>query len=177
VSRKAAAQQRLFKESVFRDIFETHFTRVVRYVQGQTGNLETSEDIAADVFRVAWQKLDPTHPFGLPWLIRTAMYKTRDHQRREYRGAAVMTALGQLVTTGEPGLNQLDKIALYEAMSRLSAKDLEIIRLTYWDGLSAGEVAEVLRMREGAIWTRLHRARAQLRSALADNAKAGSPHA
>jgi RNA polymerase sigma-70 factor (ECF subfamily) len=158
-------------------MFEAHFTRVVRYIEGQTGNHEASEDIASDVFKVAWQKLDPDSPFGLPWLIRTAMYKTRDHQRRAYRGAAVMTALSQLVHNDNSGLHQLDRIALYQAMSSLSAKDLEIVRLTYWDGLSACEVAQLLRMREGAIWTRLHRARAQLRAALGDHVKAGSAHA
>ena len=63
-------------------------------------------------------------------------------------------------------MSVLDRLALVEALSRLSEKDRQIVTLTYWESLSAGEVAQVMRMREGAVWTRLHRARRQLRSAL-----------
>jgi RNA polymerase sigma-70 factor (ECF subfamily) len=174
VNRKTPFEEHLFRDAVFREMFASNFSRVVRYVEGQTSNRAVAEDIAAEVFRVAWQKLDPEEPFGLPWLIRTAIHKTRDYQRREYRGARVMATLSLLTAVSGTGVSNLDRLALQEAMSKLSEKDLQIVRLTYWDGLTAGEVALVLRMKEGAIWTRLHRARAQLRAALLEPVKAGS---
>lgn len=157
---------RRLREAVFRRMFESDYVRVARYVERNMGDRAVAEDIAADVFQVAWQKLDPADPFGLPWLIRTAMHKMRDHQRRHYRGAVAMSAVARLVQEPPESLESIDRIALYDAMKRLSAKDLEIVRLTYWDRLTAGEVAAVLRMKEGAIWTRLHRARSALRAAL-----------
>lgn len=157
---------RRLREAAFRRMFESDFLRVARYVERNVGDRAVAEDVAAEVFQIAWQKLDPADPFGLPWLIRTAMHKMRDHQRRQYRGASAMLAVARLAEEPPASLEHIDRIALYDAMKRLSAKDLEIVRLTYWDGLTAGEVAAVLRMREGAIWTRLHRARATLRAAL-----------
>lgn len=176
MSRKSPTEESLLKEAVFRQMFESNFTRVVRYIQGQTSNPEVAEDIAADVFKVAWQKLDPNGPFGLPWLIRTAMFKTRDYQRHQYRGAAVTTALQRMLDDDSNRLGTLDRLALYDAMRGLSEKDLQIVRLTYWDGLSAGEIAQVMHMREGAVWTRLHRARALMRAALTDGVTAGNRH-
>lgn len=161
------------REAVFRQMFASDFSRVVRYVERQLSDHAAAEDVAAEVFRVAWEKLDASDPFRLPWLIRTAMHKTRDYQRRQYRGAAAVDALARFSEEQPATIEHLDRIALYDAMTHLSAKDREIVRLTYWDGLSAGEVAEVLRMREGAIWTRLHRARARLRESLHDSNETG----
>lgn len=164
--RRSSAELRSLRERVFREVFEAHFGRVVRYVERQTGHTGIAEDIASSVFEVAWRKLDPDNPFGLPWLIRTAMHKTRDYQRREYRGAAAVTALARLAEESPQELDELERLALNDALDKLQPKDREIIRLTYWDGLSASEIGAVLRMREGAIWTRLHRARTQLRDRL-----------
>lgn len=173
MSSRSPQEEQELREAVFRTMFENHFQRVVRYVEGQVSNHATAEDVAADVFRVAWQKLDPELPFGLPWLIRTAMHKTRDAQRGQYRGAAAMLALAQLAETSSEELHPLERVALYNAMGKLSRRDLEIVRLTYWDGLTAGEVATVVGLREGAVWTRLHRARGQLRAALGEHSAIG----
>lgn len=153
-------------------MFESHFVRVVRYVEGQLSDHAIAEEIAAETFRVAWQKLDPKDPFGLPWLIRTAMHKTRDHQRRTYRGAAAIDAVSRALEEPAEELDPLDGLALRAALMTLSDRDVRIVQLTYWVGLSAGEVAAVMHMKEGAVWTRLHRARARLRSALADGSTA-----
>lgn len=155
------------KADVFIQMFEAHYARVVRYAEGQLSGLAAAEDVASDVFRVAWLKLDPREPFGLPWLIRTAMHKSRDVQRSRYRGKAAVEALGERATsTVGDHMSSLDRLSLLEALSKLSGRDRQILHLTYWVDLSAGEVAEVLRIRPGAVWTRLHRARERLRAVL-----------
>lgn len=52
------------------------------------------------------------------------------------------------------------------AMSRLRSLDALALRLTYWDGFSAAEVAEFLDCTTAAVWMRLTRARATLRGLL-----------
>lgn len=160
---------RALKEGVFLQMFNAHYTRVVRYAHTQLSDHAAAEDIASEVFRVAWQKLDPHAPFGLPWLIRTAMHKSRDAQRGTYRHAAALGVLAHAAhdASGEP--SHLERLALYEAMSKLAERDRQILQLTYWNDLSAGEVAEVLRIRQGTVWTRLHRARERLRMLMAEN--------
>ena len=166
VARTRDDSGRRLKENAFREMFESNYARVVRYVDRHVSDHAAAEDIAADVFRLAWQKLDPAAPFGLPWLIRTATYRARDHQRHEFRGEAVLVAMARLGEEPARDLHELDRLALYQALRELSARDLQIVMLTYWDGLSAKEVGEVLQMREGSIWTRLHRVRVRLRDIL-----------
>lgn len=154
--------------AAFRRMFETNHPRVLRYVEGSVYDSSEAEEIAAEVFTVAWQKFDENDPFGLPWLIRTAMHKVRDHQRRQHRKASMLEALTRRAEESPEPLSRLDILALRDALASLSRADAEVVRLTYWDGMSAGEVASVLRMRQGAVWTRLSRARAQLKVLLVD---------
>ncbi|MCK9926574.1 sigma-70 family RNA polymerase sigma factor [Frankia sp. Mgl5] len=52
-------------------------------------------------------------------------------------------------------------------MAQLTAADQLILTLTCWDGLTADEIAEILRITPSAVRQRLHRARERLRQALA----------
>jgi RNA polymerase sigma-70 factor (ECF subfamily) len=58
--------------------------------------------------------------------------------------------------------------ALVRAMARLPAEQRAVLSLFAVDGLSHAEVAAVLGVPEGTIWSRLHAARKRLREALAE---------
>ncbi len=60
----------------------------------------------------------------------------------------------------------MERIALLAAVASLNARERQVVVLTYWDELSAGQIAEVLRTTEGAVWTTLTRARGKLRREL-----------
>ena len=49
----------------------------------------------------------------------------------------------------------------------MSSNDRELIRLSSWDGLSRGEIAQVLGINENAVDQRLYRARTRLKSRMA----------
>lgn len=161
------------RRAAFQELFEAHHERIVRYVYSQLGDDLTAEDVAGEVFRVAWQKLDPDAPFGVAWLMRTAMHKVRDLQRKNARGEVAATTLSMRAPDPDHEDGELDRLVVIDAMSRLPAKDRQILQLTYWQDLSAGEIAEVLRMRQGAVWTRLHRARARLKELLEEDDQGG----
>ena len=57
-------------------------------------------------------------------------------------------------------------VAVRAAVAALPAADREVLTLTAWEGLSAGEVAVVLGISAPAVRTRLARARARLRHGL-----------
>ncbi len=173
MSRNNSPEEQRLTGEAFREMFDQHFVRVLRFVEGQVSDRTAAEDIAADVFSVAWQKFDRRDPFGLPWLIRTAMHKTRDFQRREYRKKNAMATVERMAEVAPKPPDALDIIALEEALRQLSPADFQLIRLTYWDEMSAGEVAETLRIRPGSVWTRLHRARNRLRDFLDVTRKVG----
>jgi RNA polymerase sigma-70 factor (ECF subfamily) len=53
---------------------------------------------------------------------------------------------------------------LHRALDGLSSTDRELLRLTSWDGLTRGEIAHVLGIKENAVDQRLYRARSRLKA-------------
>jgi RNA polymerase sigma factor (sigma-70 family) len=66
---------------------------------------------------------------------------------------------------GDPAL----RLALFEALSKLSPRDRAIVVLRYWEDRSVEETANVLGVRSGAVRTRSSRALQRLRSLLGND--------
>lgn len=154
------------RRDAFVALFDAHFPIVLQYLRRRCRSSEDAEDIAADVFRVAWEKQDGDHPFSRGWLLKVASDALTDHYRRQARFADVAAALARSVE--EPGatVDLADRVAVREVMRALPPREQEALRLTYWEGLAASEVAEVLEISTGAVWTLLTRARSKLALAL-----------
>lgn len=120
------------------------------------------DDIVASTFELAWRKLPDDHPQPVGWLIRTAGNLVKTELRRQARE---QRAFRDADLTDAP---QDDRDAL-ETLDRLLAQlphaQREVLRLAYWDGLTAAQVAVVLGCSERAAWKRISRARAALRAA------------
>ncbi|UPL14195.1 RNA polymerase sigma factor [Microbacterium galbinum] len=154
------------KAVAFRILFDEHLPRVRRHLSCFLDDRSEVEEIAADVFVVAWKKLQPENPMGITWLIRTADNKLRDAARRDRSKRRAIDALTRGLQETSDALHPLEALALREAIVTLSARERQVVVLTYWDELSAGEVAQVLRCSAAAVWTTLTRARAKLRRQL-----------
>lgn len=63
-------------------------------------------------------------------------------------------------------IDHVDRLAVRDALTVLSEHERQVVILTYWDQLSAGEIAETLRCSQGSVWTALSRARTKLRGRL-----------
>lgn len=150
----------------FRILFDEHLPRVRRHLACFLDDPNEVEEIAAEVFVVAWRKLRPENPMGITWLIRTADNKLRDAARRHRSKRRAIDALTRGLQESSEALHPLETLALREAIVTLSARERQVVVLTYWDELSAGEVAQVLRCSTAAVWTTLTRARAKLRRQL-----------
>lgn len=154
------------KKDVFRRLFDEHWPRVRHHLGCSLDNQDEVDEITAEVFVIAWRKLDPARPMPLPWFLRTANNKLRDHSRRaRSRERALDTLMRGVENPTEP-LDPMEAIALRRALQTLNARERQVVVLTYWDDLSAGEVADVLRTTQNAVWTTLTRARAKLRGQL-----------
>lgn len=154
------------KAVVFRILFDEHLPRVRRHLSCFLDDRDEVDEIVADVFVVAWKKLKPEHPMGITWLLRTADNKLRDAARRDRSRQRAIDALTRGLRDDSESLHPLETLALREALIALNARERQVIVLTYWDGLSAGEVSEVLRCNPAAVWTTLTRARTKLRTQL-----------
>lgn len=154
------------KAVVFRELFDEYWPLVRHHLSCFLENQAEVDEITAEVFVVAWRKLRPEKPMGLRWFIRTADNKVRDADRRARSRGRALDALSRGLRNAAEAIHPLEALALRQAMKSLNARERQVVVLTYWDGLNAGEVAEVLHCSTAAVWTTLTRARAKLRTQL-----------
>jgi RNA polymerase sigma-70 factor (ECF subfamily) len=123
----------------------------------------TADEVVAEVFLVAWRRLDRVPGEALPWLLAVARRVLANQRRSARRAAALRDRLGESFTP--PGLGADDQGVL-SALAALGERDREVLLLIAWEGLSQAEVAEVLAIGRPAVATRLHRARQRLADAI-----------
>ena len=155
----------------FDPLFQDHHQAIFRYCVRRVG-LPDAEDAAADVFAVAWRRIDdmPEGEAARAWLFGVAYRVVGNQYRARVRHTRLTTRLGSM-TSGDLAQpeSELDQQidALYRALESLSQDDRELIRLSSWDGLNRSEIASVLGIKENAVDQRLHRARSRLRDRMA----------
>lgn len=149
------------RELAFIAIHKDSYPRVYRFVRRRVESAELAEELAADVFRVVWQKWDDTPRTDTAWLLTVARNLIGNAYRSRDRQAALQDKLrlAAVVRFGDDS----DNVAVQDAMAGLREKDRDILQLAYWDELSIAEIAGVLRCTESAAKVRLHRARAAFR--------------
>ncbi|WP_225997189.1 RNA polymerase sigma factor [Myceligenerans pegani] len=127
---------------------------------------EDAEEVAAEVFAVAWRRGDeaPDHPRA--WLLGVARRVVANHVRGRRRRLALLDRVGR---AREPAraeqtalLEELD--ALRAALARLRPADRQVIALLGAEELTTGEIARVLGISPDAAAARVSRARRRLRA-------------
>lgn len=151
------------EQSVFDVFYRTNYERVLRYVSRRIADPETAREVTAECFVTAWRKFDPAEPFPITWLYQTARNHLGNAYQKRERERLLLEALRDRAR-----LDAVDEemLRLSEAMQLLSGTDREALRLTYWEQLTAAEVAAVLGCSEQAAWKRISRARAAVKVAL-----------
>lgn len=104
------------------------------------------------------------------YLFAVARFQLLSHYRSDARYAGLdftTTSVRDLGTspTGALAVRQERELLLL-ALQCVPVDQQIALELTYWEGLAAPEVARVLEISENTVYSRLHRARANLRAAL-----------
>lgn len=149
------------RELAFVAIHKDCYPRVYRFVRRRVESAEMAEELAADVFRVVWQKWDDNPRTDPAWLLTVARNLVGNAYRSRDRQQALQDKLRAMALHSNGGGSEY--IAVHDAMAQLRDKDREILQLAYWDELGAAEIAAVLQCSDSAAKVRLHRARAALR--------------
>jgi RNA polymerase sigma-70 factor (ECF subfamily) len=155
-----------------RELFEQHSTRVLAYALRHIGP-DHAEDVVADVFLVAWRRLDDVPEPALPWLLVTARHTIANRRRgvaRRQRLTDELVALESCAATSAGADHAvIERRTMLAALRELSAAEREALLLVAWDGLTAVQAAAVAGCSRSAFELRLHRARNRLRRVLADD--------
>lgn len=162
----------------FEALYAAEGRRVLAYALRRTAQPADAADVLAEVFLVAWRRLDdvPAGAEARLWLYGVARGVMANHRRslrrRERLGRRLAGTLTEHLVPDPAELTELGggDDAVRAALARLTPTDREVIQLSIWEGLSAPEVATVLGVPPATVRTRLHRARRRLRSLLAEPA-------
>jgi RNA polymerase sigma-70 factor (ECF subfamily) len=168
VSKKAAVENLTELELRFDLLFGAHYQAIYRYCVRRLGRSD-AEDATADVFAVAWRRLDqmPPDDKSRAWLFGVAYRVVGNQYRGRLRQSRLSTRLHSVRTaddTAQPETGSEDVERLLTALDLLSASDQELLRLWAWDALTRSEIAYVLGITENAVDQRLHRARSRLKT-------------
>jgi RNA polymerase sigma-70 factor (ECF subfamily) len=133
------------------------------------------EDLAADVFAIAWRRRASVSPGEeLPWLYRIAANVVANHRRKQATGMALFAALRP--TDSAPSAEDIvvEDASLAQAWRVLRPADREILALALVEDLPVGDVAIALGISANAASIRLFRAKKSLAERLREQTKGSS---
>jgi RNA polymerase sigma-70 factor (ECF subfamily) len=134
------------------------------------GDPDDAEDVAQETFLRAWNHLrrfDPARPLR-PWLLSIAANLASNRRRSAGRYLAALTRAfrnepASSASTEEKSAQHMEASELWKAVRTLSLPDQQIIYLRYFLDLPVTETADVLKVAEGTVKSRLSRALDRLR--------------
>jgi RNA polymerase sigma-70 factor, ECF subfamily len=128
-------------------------------------------EVLNDTLLVLWRRLDDVpNDATLPWCYAVARRCLANHRRAAGRRVALLERIrdrsdrsdaDRQGVRGSPDIEPLG-----EALARLPAAELEVIRLWAWEQLEPREIATVLGVSANAVSIRLHRARKRIAAML-----------
>ncbi|GAA3954883.1 RNA polymerase sigma factor SigE [Actinomadura viridis] len=156
------------------EIVSEHSTRVFRLAYRLTGNRHDAEDLTQDVFIRVFRSLSSYSPGTFEgWLhrITTNLFLDRARRKQRIRFDALADDAAERLQGREPSPAQaLDERILdadiQSALDALAPEYRAAVVLCDIEGLTYEEIAASLGVKMGTVRSRIHRGRAQLRTAL-----------
>jgi RNA polymerase sigma-70 factor (ECF subfamily) len=160
--------------NAFLQIYESHYSRILSYLNRRTMCQDTAQDLTSRTFLLAFQQLRNRKLKGLrvlPWLYRIATNEHLRNQRSSIRWCHRVPLLGALL----PHSNCADMQKIEErsvqaivrnTMLQLPPMSYTVLLLRYDEALSYAQIAAVLGTRESKARSRVFRALRQLETLL-----------
>jgi RNA polymerase sigma-70 factor (ECF subfamily) len=159
-------------DRLFRRIFESMRGRVYAIALHVAGRASDADDALQETFLAVYRCRDTFRGDALfsTWVYRIAIRAAVVAKRRRRETASLEQAA--TVADGAPRpddhtASREEAIRLSRAMEQLSEEQRAVVALFAVDGLSHAQIAEVLGVPTGTIWSRLHVARKRLAEEMA----------
>ncbi len=155
----------------YSDLYRQYLPRILNYIRLRVDGEDLAQDLTAAVFERAISRQHTLrHPgaFGA-WLFRIARTTVAGYYRRRRPAVPLDLAEGQQAPDPSPEellVRRQEVAQMLRALSRLSEREQEIIRLKFAGGLGNQEIGRVLRLRPGNVAVILYRALRKLRAHL-----------
>jgi len=154
----------------FETLIRSSYDRLFAVADRILGDRYAAEDAVQEAVVRSWRDIrglrDPDRFEA--WLYRLVVNASRDHARRRRRAVNDGGILPpDLPATGDDYASLVDHDALEGAFLTLSADHRIVLVLAHYAGYSAPEIAAILSVPTGTVYSRLHYAMRAMRAALA----------
>jgi RNA polymerase sigma-70 factor (ECF subfamily) len=148
-------------------------------VYARLGEAQAVDEVMQEVALAAVRQRAPLADPGkaAPWLYRVAVRQTLLYRRRQGRRRKLTDGYARRNRPTERDTHEPDPLGwllaeerrslIRAALGRLPKRDAEVLLLKYTEGWSYRDLADHLGTSQGAVQSRLHRARARMRRELA----------
>lgn len=162
-------EAKLGDREAFGKLYQLYVDKIYRFCYFRVGQKkEDAEDLTADIFLKAWQKLD-TFTTGnfQAWLYMIARNSVIDF----YREKKARIPLDESVADGKPSLLEMVSVSLEvdrvkKAMKQLSQEQQEVLLLRFTEDMSHREIAQIVKKSEEAVRALQYRALKELKGKL-----------
>lgn len=153
--------------NAFGQIYDFYFPKVYAFVIVKVGNVQIAEDIVSDVFMKVLENLSKYTDRGLPfgaWLFAIARNVLFDYYAKSNKSAT--SSLDETIEIKDDKENSSPAFKAQETelkdkvkavMSKLSERELSIVQMKFFSGLSNREIALILDLSESNVGIILYR--------------------
>jgi RNA polymerase sigma factor (sigma-70 family) len=154
----------------FRALYEHHAGWLALRLARRCNDRDLVADAVQDTFVAVWQKPRGFRGDGdiAAWLWGIAIRRLVSRLRQRTDVAAVFETTETMPAAEDQVLLSVEYGDIGAALAQLSPEMRAVIQAVVLDGLSAKEAAQLLHVPVSSVKTRLYRAKAQLRAALAE---------
>ncbi|MFI4912564.1 MAG: sigma-70 family RNA polymerase sigma factor [Sedimentisphaeraceae bacterium JB056] len=164
----------------FASLVEKYKNLVCSIAYCSTGNIDTSEDIAQDVFISVWEDLESLkdHSKFKSWLITITRNTSRLYLRKQQSVVSISnTTIPEATTTPDTPSQKLiadeENSLIWQTLETLPDQYREVMVLYYRHEKSAKQVGELMGISADAVRQRLSRGRQMIRERIEDRLEAG----
>ena len=152
----------------FEELYTRYANDVLRVSYFYLGDRQQAEDVTQDVFvRLLTHAPDLEEGKEKAWLLKVALNRCRDLWRAAWVKRVVLGSPAMELTPAPDNMDErLERQELLQAIRRLPGDFRDVILLHYYQGYGIAEIAEMMRVPEGTISSRLSRGRKKLEEIL-----------
>lgn len=152
-------------KEAYQKLYQTFHLPVQKIIFGFVGKMDTAEDLTQDFFTALWKKNFSYEPkefiSGEAFLFRWVRNHCIDYLRKKQIPLASLEAERSYTPTDPLLRNELSQV-MHQSLSRLPQNQFLVLTLREMEGLSLGEIAQILDMTERAVEGLLYRAKKKL---------------
>lgn len=156
----------------FEKLYKAYAARLFRYLFSMLSDANAAEELANDVMVAAWKGAAQFRGQSKPstWLFGIAHHKALNELRRRQPQVVDIEEASEVASPAEDPDTAITRHSLEQtvrgALQTLTPEHREVMELTFYQGLSYQEIAEIMQCPVNTVKTRMFYAKKKLQEAL-----------